>query len=105
MFAAAVIESWAALICLKLFTEFPFNNLLHHIVTATIAAMLEQGSDAVLEHLLQEGRLVPWLVEAPEDVIPQMPESRPNQGTFPSITLLSLSMRIPQLVQDAFRKE
>ena len=68
---AALIESGLLKTCLSLFLQFPFNNLLHHLVTSIICFVLENVSTEVLDHLLGDCQLVQWLVEAPEQVTPQ----------------------------------
>ena len=65
---AALIESGLLKTCLSLFLQFPFNNLLHHLVTSIICFVLENVSTEVLDHLLGECQLVQWLVDAPEQV-------------------------------------
>lgn len=61
--------------CLDLFLEFPFNNLLHHLVTSIVCFVLEHGSSEILTHLLDDCHLVPWLVNGPENVTPGQPDA------------------------------
>ena len=73
---AAVVQSGAVRLCLQLFVKYPFNNLLHHSVTAMLVAALTMASSGLLEHLFQDCRLLDWLVSIPVDIKPQ-----PRPGT------------------------
>lgn len=68
--AVGLAEHGLLSLCLDLFVQFPFNNLLHHLVTEAVCFILEHGSPEMLGHLLQPCQLVPWLVGAPEEVEP-----------------------------------
>ncbi|BDA44664.1 Serine/threonine-protein phosphatase 6 regulatory subunit at N-terminal half [Coccomyxa sp. Obi] len=75
-----IMESGVAIRCLDLFTQFPFNNLLHHRVAGLIVTALERGSDKLLQHLIGPGQLIHWLTSAPEAVTPQPRASDANAG-------------------------
>ena len=49
---AAVVECGALARCLELFTEFPFNNFLHHPVEAIVSTTLEHGAEEVVSRVL-----------------------------------------------------
>ena len=69
--SAAIAQSQILGLVLHLFTAFPFNNILHHLVLNLCSFVLEHGSDTVLTHLLNDCKLVEWLVSAPEEVEPK----------------------------------
>lgn len=68
---AAIVQSHILALILQLFTRFPFNNILHHLVLTICSFVLEHGSDTVLTHLLNDCKMVEWLVSAPEEVEPK----------------------------------
>ena len=59
---------------LDLFMCFPFNNLLHQQTAIMLYFALENGTDNLLAHLLEECQLLQWVAHAPQEV---KPEPRP----------------------------
>ena len=59
---------------LDLFMSFPFNNLLHQQTAIMLYFALENGTDNLLAHLLEECQLLQWVAHAPQEV---KPEPRP----------------------------
>lgn len=53
--------------CMELFLAYPFNNALHRHV-ATLLLAFDSGSDAVIDFLLGDCKLLTWLATAPEQV-------------------------------------
>ena len=53
--------------CMELFLAYPFNNALHRHVTALLLAF-DSGSDAVVDFLLKDCKLLSWLTSAPDQV-------------------------------------
>jgi hypothetical protein len=53
--------------CLELFLAAPFNNVLHRHVAVLLGA-LGGGSPGLARFLLEDCRLLGWLVEAPLEV-------------------------------------
>ncbi len=53
--------------CMDLFLAYPFNNALHRHVTALLLAF-DSGSDAVVDFLLKDCKLLSWLTSAPDQV-------------------------------------
>lgn len=68
----AVREAKALELCLRLFEQYPFNNMLHHNVTRILlAVMLNRRTDVLLEHLLEDCRLLDWIIGLPKKVVPK----------------------------------
>eukprot|EP00245_Coleochaete_scutata_P016893 TRINITY_DN806_c0_g1_i2.p1 TRINITY_DN806_c0_g1~~TRINITY_DN806_c0_g1_i2.p1 ORF type:complete len:994 (-),score=262.48 TRINITY_DN806_c0_g1_i2:857-3838(-) len=61
---------------LKLFFDFPFNNLLHHQVESIITSCLESGDDAAIDCLFKDCDLVGKILAADAD--PYASDSRPE---------------------------
>eukprot|EP00891_Asterochloris_glomerata_P004552 jgi/Astpho2/4552/gw1.00067.97.1_t len=53
---------------LDLFMSFPFNNLLHQQTAIMLYFALENGTDNLLSHLLEECQLLQWVACAPQEV-------------------------------------
>ena len=53
--------------CMELFLAYPFNNALHRHVTALLLAF-DSGSDALVDFLLKDCKLLSWLISAPDQV-------------------------------------
>ena len=66
--------------CLRLFTRFPFNNLLHHRVAGLVLTALERGSDDFLTFLFGPCQLIRWLTQAPETVTPAARDTDSKEG-------------------------
>ena len=52
----------------QLFLDYPFHNLLHRQVFGIFSLIFQSDSPELLQHLLQECRLVDWLIKAPKEV-------------------------------------
>lgn len=65
-----LMDTGAISLCLELFAKYPFNNLLHHCVTALLVAALTKSSEAMLQHLFEQCKLLDWLVGLPIDIRP-----------------------------------
>ena len=65
---------------LDLFMSFPFNNLLHQQTAIMLYFALENGTDNLLSHLLEECQLLQWVACAPQEV---KPEPRPMDERGP----------------------
>ncbi|KAA6426332.1 MAG: serine threonine- phosphatase 6 regulatory subunit 3-like isoform X2 [Trebouxia sp. A1-2] len=61
----AVIDSDALPTCLQLVVQYPFNSILHHLVTDIICTALESGPPSLLSHLFQHCNLLHWLLTIP----------------------------------------
>lgn len=72
----AVIQTESISLCMRLFQKYPFNNLLHHSVRDLIRAALRKPSEKLVRHLLEDYKLVDWLISLPEQVTPT-----PRPGT------------------------
>lgn len=83
----ALIEAGALEICLQLFTQYPFNNLLHHGVTSLIKACME-GTARMRTHLLKTCGLVTWLANAPPAIAATNNAKPVRAGYMGHITLL-----------------
>ena len=59
---------------------FPFNNLLHQQTAIMLYFALENGTDNLLAHLLEECQLLQWVARAPQEV---KPEPRPMDERGP----------------------
>ena len=77
---AGVMESQVIQHCLRLFTRFPFNNLLHHRVAGLVLTALERGSDDFLAFLFGPCQLIRWLTQAPEIVTPAARNTDSKEG-------------------------
>lgn len=56
---------------MRLFIEFPFNNLLHHQATTMIIHSLMHPQSVMLDALFVECDLLTWITDAPTEVTPQ----------------------------------
>merc|ERR1712137_406476 len=63
----ALIDSHVLPLCMDLFTAYPFNNVLHHVVVSLLRSCLV-GSPKMIEYLLEDCRLPTWLANAPPAV-------------------------------------
>lgn len=66
----AVVQAGVVPMCLELFAQYPFNNLLHHCVLAMVLAGLSKSSDSMFQHLFEQCRLLDWLTTLPVEVHP-----------------------------------
>ena len=57
--------------CLQLVVQYPFNSLLHHLVTDIITTALAAGPASLLDHLFQHCNLLHWLLTIPVSVTPK----------------------------------
>ncbi|GAB4814745.1 hypothetical protein N2152v2_001791 [Parachlorella kessleri] len=76
---AAVMGTPAVQKCMELFLAYPFNNALHRHVTALLLAF-DSGSDAVVDFLLRDCKLLSWLTSAPDQVTPTPREGDARGG-------------------------
>jgi serine/threonine-protein phosphatase 6 regulatory subunit 3 len=67
---AAIMKTVAIQKTMDLFLAHPFNNALHGGVAALLTSF-EPGTDDLREFLLKDAKLVDWLVNAPENVVPE----------------------------------
>ncbi|KAK9810040.1 hypothetical protein WJX72_003859 [[Myrmecia] bisecta] len=81
----ALIGCGAADVCMKLFLQFPFNNLLHQQVVTLINSALANGSDSIIDHLFGPCNLVSWLATAPEQVTPVARANDPRAESRPTV--------------------
>jgi len=71
-------------VCLNLFADYPFNNLMHHHVAAMVVACASSASDEMLEHVFGACGVLEWLAGLPADVsLP--PNMGSNRGGVPSM--------------------
>ena len=75
-----IVLSSAVPRCLRLFSAFPFNNLLHHSVASMLMASLSSESTAMVQHLFVECRLLDWIVQLPQTVVPLPLPGRQEQA-------------------------
>ncbi|PNW74442.1 hypothetical protein CHLRE_12g484150v5 [Chlamydomonas reinhardtii] len=57
-------------VCLELFRAYPFNNLLHHNVTAMLVAGVARPSEGLIPYLFEHCKLLDWLTSLPTEVRP-----------------------------------
>ena len=57
--------------CLQLVVQYPFNSMLHHLVTDIITTALAAGPASLLDHLFQHCNLLHWLLTIPVSVTPK----------------------------------
>jgi serine/threonine-protein phosphatase 6 regulatory subunit 3 len=76
---AAIMKTTAIQRTMDLFLAHPFNNALHGGVAALLTSF-EPGTNDLREFLLKEAKLVDWLVNAPDNVMPE-----PNPDALISI--------------------
>mmetsp|Transcript_27788 Transcript_27788/g.66027 ORF Transcript_27788/g.66027 Transcript_27788/m.66027 type:complete len:671 (-) Transcript_27788:342-2354(-) len=88
---AALISNGAVRTCLGLFLEFPFNNLLHHVVTCLLQACLD-GSSEMVSHLLKDCALPTWLASCPSEVVVSTGGAPLRAGYMGHITQLGNSL-------------
>lgn len=84
---SAFAASGALPVCLKLFVEFPFNNLLHHNVASMLIACASSADDGMLEHTFGACAILEWIARLPVDV-----------GTWQRRVLMRASTWLPCLV-------
>jgi serine/threonine-protein phosphatase 6 regulatory subunit 3 len=60
----AIINTMAVTRAMDMFLEYPFNNALHGGVTMLLTAF-EEGSEELRRYLMEEAKLIEWLVHAP----------------------------------------
>ncbi|KAH8951593.1 hypothetical protein BDL97_09G036200 [Sphagnum fallax] len=81
-----LISSGAIQLVLKLFFDYPFNNMLHHQVENIVSSCLESNNQALLDHLFQDCDFVTRLLAADES--PYVPEtqleSKPTKTKSPT---------------------
>ncbi len=68
-------------VCLELFRNYPFNNLLHHNVTAMLMAGLVRQSESLIPYLFEHCKLLDWITSLPTEV---RPAPRPGFETLAS---------------------
>eukprot|EP00250_Pteridium_aquilinum_P014960 c22305_g2_i1 orf=539-3184(+) len=76
-----LVRLGAIQLILKLFFDYPFNNLLHHHVENIIASCIESNNKMLIDHLLEDCNLVARLLQADEN--PFVLSSN-NQPTIPA---------------------
>lgn len=68
---SSLLSSGAVQECMKLFTSYPFNNLLHRQVAGMLAVLLESDNDATLAAMLAPPvQVLVWLAGLPRELIP-----------------------------------
>ncbi|KAL3130903.1 hypothetical protein ABBQ38_000230 [Trebouxia sp. C0009 RCD-2024] len=72
----AIVESDSLSRCLQLVVQYPFNSMLHHLVTDIITTALAAGPASLLHYLFQHCNLLHWLLTIPVSVTP-----KPRPGT------------------------
>lgn len=60
----AIMKTTVVTRTMQMFLEYPFNNALHGGVTMLLTAF-EEGSEELRRYLMEEAKLIEWLVEAP----------------------------------------
>lgn len=76
----------AVQLCCRLFSTYPFNNLLHHCVTALLVASLTCCSEAMLRHVFEHCKLLDWITNLQVEVRPTpLPGQEELAGSKPSI--------------------
>ena len=76
----AIMRTTAVPRTMQMFLEYPFNNALHGGVTMLLTAF-EEGSEELRRYLMEEAKLVEWLVNAPRTL---------NNASAEEKTLVSL---------------
>ena len=76
----AIMKTTAVARTMQMFLEYPFNNALHGGVTMLLTAF-EEGSEELRRYLMEEAKLVEWLVNAPRTL---------NNASAEEKTLVSL---------------
>mmetsp|Transcript_14021 Transcript_14021/g.30339 ORF Transcript_14021/g.30339 Transcript_14021/m.30339 type:complete len:719 (-) Transcript_14021:1130-3286(-) len=67
----ALLQLDAISVCLQLFKNYPFNNMLHRSVTTMLVAALSHGSQGMVQHLFEQCKLLDWIVDIPVDIRPE----------------------------------
>jgi serine/threonine-protein phosphatase 6 regulatory subunit 3 len=81
-----MMELEAVQLCCRLFSTYPFNNLLHHCVTALLVASLTRCSEAMLHHVFQHCKLLDWITNLQVEVRPTpLPGQEELAASKPSI--------------------
>ncbi|GLC53905.1 hypothetical protein PLESTB_000802200 [Pleodorina starrii] len=65
-----LVASNSVPVCLDLFRNYPFNNLLHHNVTAMLVAGVARPSESLIPYLFEHCKLLDWITTLPTEVRP-----------------------------------
>jgi serine/threonine-protein phosphatase 6 regulatory subunit 3 len=81
-----LVKSGAIQVVLKLFFDYPFNNMLHHHVESVITSCLESNDQELIDHLFDDCQFLDKLLDADEN--PYAPdihaESKPAVSKSPT---------------------
>uniref|UniRef100_A0A7S3R3Q9 Uncharacterized protein n=1 Tax=Dunaliella tertiolecta TaxID=3047 RepID=A0A7S3R3Q9_DUNTE len=81
-----MMELEAVQLCCRLFCTYPFNNLLHHCVTALLVAAITRCSENMLRHVFEHCKLLDWITSLQVEVRPTpLPGQEELAGSKPSI--------------------
>lgn len=81
-----MMELEAVQTCCRLFSSYPFNNLLHHCVTALLVAALTRCSEDMLRHVFEHCKLLDWLTSLQVEVKPvPLPGNEELAASKPSV--------------------
>ncbi|XP_024382791.1 uncharacterized protein [Physcomitrium patens] len=69
-----LVSSGAIQLVLKLFFDYPFNNMLHHHVESIVTSCLESNNQILVDHLFQDCKFLDKLLAVDEN--PFAPDSR-----------------------------
>ena len=64
--------------CLQLMIDYPFNSILHHLVTGILIKALSSGPASLLTYLFQQCHILHWMLTLPVDVTPKQPDNAPK---------------------------
>jgi serine/threonine-protein phosphatase 6 regulatory subunit 3 len=90
-----LVSSGAIQLLLKLFFDYPFNNILHHQVESIVSSCLESNNQALLDHLFQDCDFVAKLLAAEEN--PFAPGTQLEVPGQPKPTITKAKTRIGNL--------
>ncbi|PNH08035.1 Serine/threonine-protein phosphatase 6 regulatory subunit 3-A [Tetrabaena socialis] len=65
-----LVASNSVPVCLDLFRAYPFNNLLHHNVTAMLVAGLARPSEGLIPYLFEDCKVLDWITTLATEVRP-----------------------------------
>ncbi|XP_024390594.1 uncharacterized protein [Physcomitrium patens] len=69
-----LVNSGAIQLVLKLFFDYPFNNMLHHHVESIVTSCLESNNQKLIDHLFQDCKFLDKLLAVDEN--PYAPDSQ-----------------------------
>lgn len=65
-----LVASNSVPVCLELFRNYPFNNLLHHNITAMLVVGVARPSENLIPYFFEHCKLLDWITTLPTEVRP-----------------------------------